>query len=111
YEGERANRRKVMHDRISGHDRSILDVYMSAEQHAIDQDGVVEHMAVMGDVTVRHQQIAVADPRAAVFLVSSPIDRDSFAELVAAADFNPRVAAVIGLVLRIAADDASRPKA
>lgn len=86
--------------------------HVPAQQHPVDEDDVVEDVAVVGHVGVRHQQVAVPDPSAAVFLHGAAIDGDPFAELVVVPDEDTGlVAAGVALVLRLTADDAVRPEA
>jgi hypothetical protein len=109
--GKLADRREVMHDAVARHDRSIMDVNVPAEQHAIDQKRVVEDMAVVSDVRVRHQHVAVADAGPMVFLLGSATDSDAFAKEVVVADFDSGVG--IGSeadILRLATDHTVRPE-
>ena len=109
--GDFANRREVVHHGIPGNDGPVPDMDMSAQQHTIDENRVVVHVAVMSDVGVRHQQIAVADPCAAVFLVGAAIDGDPFAKLIVVANFDGRARACVVLVLWLRANHDVRPEA
>ena len=48
------------------------------------------NMAIVSDMGIRHQKIAMTDSRDSVFLVGTPIDRDTFAEQIVIADFDLR---------------------
>ena len=100
-----ADRREVVHGHGAGDRRVIVDVHVPAQQRAVGHDDVVAQLAVVGHVAAGHQEILVADPRDAVFLLAAAIDRHAFADHVAVADDDLRVAAGVADVLRLAADD------
>ena len=83
-----------------------MHVNMTSQEDAIHECDVGEDVAVVGHMGVRHQQIAVVDPRDAVFLCGPAIDGHAFAELVVIAnDDLGRCPLDVGFVLGFAADD------
>ena len=100
-----ADRREMMHGHGAAERGVIVDVHVPAQQRAVGHDDVVAQLAVVGHVAAGHQEILVADPRDAVFFFAAAIDRDAFADDVAVADDDLRVAAGVADVLRLAADD------
>ena len=101
----------MMDDRIARDDGKVLNVNMPAQKTAIAQDDVVEDVTVMSDVGIGHQEIAIPDPRDAVFLVGTAIDSDALAKEIIVADFHPCRRAAVSDVLRLASNGRARKKA
>ena len=77
---------------------------MSGKCRIISEHGVIADFAVVGDVTVGHQPVVVAEPRDATALRCAAIDTAVFPDGIAIADLKPRFAAARKLlVLRIVA--------
>ena len=86
----------------------IIDADMAAERGAIAEDGVTAQVTVVGDVHVRHEQVAVPDRGLATATRGATIDRDELAERVALADDEPRPLALVLQILRRQADRGHR---
>jgi hypothetical protein len=84
---------------------------MPTQEYAIRQDRVIEDMAVVSDVSVRHQEITVAQPSHAVFLVGTTVDRDPFAKKIVVTDFNACRTTLVTEVLWFAANDGAGEEA
>ena len=76
--------------------------HMAREGDGIGKDAVIAHHAVVGDVTVGHHQVVVADPGDATALHSPTSDRGELSERVVLTDLESRRLAVVLEILRIA---------
>ena len=84
---------------------------MPSQQDSIAQNDVAENVAVVPDVTVRHQKVAVADASYTVFFVGTAVHRHPFAKNVVVTDFHARWAALVAEILGFAANDRTGKKA
>ena len=78
---------------------------MSSEQNTVGQDGVVENVAVVCDVSVGHQEVSVADSSDSVFFIGTAINCDTFTEQIVITDFNSCWSSCVAEVLRFGTDD------
>lgn len=88
-----------------------MHVNVAAEQHSVDEKSVVEDVAVVSDVSIGHQHVAIADASPMIFLLGSATDRDTFAKEIVVADFDSGVG--VGSkadILRFATDHTVRPE-
>ena len=100
---EAADAAELMNGDRAAQVRAFLDDRVSAEQHVVDDDGVVSDHRVMADMGVHHQQIVVANHRHAA-RVHRRMNRDRFAETVAVADSDATVDIADFGMLRFAAN-------
>src|SRR3984957_8208720 len=73
---------------------------MAAQRRAVRKHDVVADDAVMGDVTVGHEEAAVADRGDAAAVLGAEIHRDAFAQVASGADDEAGRAAAIARRLR-----------
>ena len=107
-----ADRGKVMDDAVSGNDRSVVDVNVPAEQHAVDKKRVVKDVAVVGNMRVGHQHVSAANARPVVFLFGASADGDSLTKEIVIADFDSSIGVCSEAdILRFAADHTVWPEA
>src|SRR5690606_20925995 len=99
YHGVRPDAYKLAYRRQAAQDRPVADMDMAGQLHAIGNDGMVAHLAIMGDMHIGHDPVVVAEPRHAYVLGGAGIDGDIFAHHVAVADFKARGFARIFFVL------------
>ena len=78
--------RVVVDHRVAGNYRAVVNVDVSAEEYAVDKNDVIVDLAVVCNVRVGHQQVAVANPGGPVLFFGAAIDRDTLAEHVVVAD-------------------------
>ena len=78
----------------------VLDRHVAAERRRVAEDGVVADVAVVGDVDVGHEDVAIADRRHAAAAARAAVDRHELAEDVAPADHEARLLAAKLQVLR-----------
>ena len=86
----------------------VVDVDVSAQQRAVGQHDVVAELAVVGDVRAAHEEVAIAQPRDAVFLLRGAVDGHALADDVVVTDDDAGVRAAVAEVLRFAADHHAR---
>ena len=53
---------------------------VAAQEHAVDEDHPILHVAVMGHVAVGHQHVLMADARGVVLFFGAATDGDAFAK-------------------------------
>jgi hypothetical protein len=95
---------------ISGEKNPIVYFAMPAHQGAVHQHAVVSDLAVMRHVRVGHEVVMTADPRDAMARdLRATMDGHVLAKDVEIANLGSRRFATVGQMLRIAANDASRP--
>ena len=73
---------------------------MTAQRGAVRQHDIAAHQAVVGDVPVGHQVVAIADARDMAPGDRAAMDGDELAEHVLVADHEPRGFALVLQVLR-----------
>ena len=82
-----------------------MHVYVPGQQRAVGDDDVAAQLAIVSDVAASHEEVVVADGGDAFLLFGGAVDRHAFANDVVVADDDFRVAAAVGDVLRLAAED------
>ena len=95
----------VVNGRPSGHRRMIVEVNVAAQQGPISHNDVVAKLAIMSNVGTRHKEVVATNEGDPVLLFTGSIDRHSLAYDVVIPDDHLSVAALIGYVLGLAADD------
>ena len=93
---ERADHGVVVHMNVAGELRAVF------EHDAVADDAIVR------DVRVGHDEIVAADARDVAAFVRAAVGGGEFAEFVGVARFEPGALAVIGEILRVAADGRKR---
>jgi hypothetical protein len=105
---EAADARELVNHDVAGDERPILHFDVSTEQRAVDQRHVVADHAVVGDVSVTHDQVVVADRRHARALHRAAMDLGVFTDRVAIADHQTGRLSFVTHVLRFVSDDRER---
>ena len=100
----RADAAELMHADESAQHRKIVDDDVSGELRVVRKGRRVSDHAVMRDVAVGKQPVAVAKRRDAAVLRSAGVNGDEFADHVVIADDRQRRLAVVLAVLRNLAD-------
>jgi len=103
-----ANSREMMHADSAAERGVVVDVHMASQKRGIGHNDVVAKLAVVGYVAGGHQEVVMPDPRNAVFLLASAIDRHPFADDVVRADHHLRLATSVADILRLRANDDTR---
>src|SRR5690606_11224056 len=85
-------------------DDVIADFDMPGQGGVVGKHAVAAHHAVMCDVGIGQQPVAVADPGAAATAAGAPVERDELADGVAGTDHQLDPFARVLLVLGLAAD-------
>ena len=93
----------LMHHAVARDQRAIADLDPSGKQRAARDDRRVANAAIMGNMRILHEEIAVADDRH-VAVLAAAMDRDALAKDIAIADSHPARAAGVGDILRLVAD-------
>lgn len=96
---------------VAGNDGSIMDMNMTAEQHAVNENYVVEDSAVVGHMAVGHEHIVIADACDVIFFFSTAVDGHTFAKNVVIADDDLSLRFLPADILGISPDHAARPEA
>ena len=91
-------------------DGVVLHMNVSGELRAVFENDAVADDAIVRDVRVGHDEIVAADARDVAAFVRAAVGGGKFAEFIGVAHFEPGALAVIGEVLRIAADGGERIK-
>src|SRR5262249_29243822 len=95
-----SNAAELMHARAGADVDEILDRDMAAGGGHVADDRVVADVAVVGDVDVAHEQVAITDSGHAATAVRAAVDGDELAEDVLTPDRQPRLLASILQILR-----------
>lgn len=82
----------------------MLHHRMSGELRVVGDDDVVRELAVMAKMCIRHDEVAISDPRGAAALLGSQTNRYVLADTVMVADHELSVGVVVAAVLRWAAE-------
>ena len=85
-EGMTADAAELMHARSGTDGREVVDEDVSAERGVVAENRVVANVAVVRDVRVRHEHVAIADRRLPSASTRAAMDRDELAEDVVLAD-------------------------
>ena len=93
-----------MHDRVAGNDGSVKHMHVASQQHSVDQQDIIINVAIMTDVGIRHEHVAIVDPRDMVFLLGATMNGHPFTEDVAVTDLDTRGRPAVTNVLRFATD-------
>src|ERR1700678_297954 len=97
-----------MHRTKSSKLRVVFDGDVTRQSGAIHENRVVTDEAIVGDVSVRHDEVVAAYPGDAAALHGAAIHGRKFPEVIFVADFERDPFAFVGDVLRLAADDGER---
>jgi hypothetical protein len=92
-----------MHYAVAGDQRAIADLDPSSEQRAARDYGLVTDPAIVRDMRILHQEVAVTDNRN-LALLAAAMDRNALAENVPITYPNATRPAGIGEVLRLISD-------
>ena len=84
-----ANAAKLMNTRIRAHACFVCDLDVAGECGGVCHDYLAAELAIVGDVGLCHQQIAVADPRHPAAARRAAMDGNEFANMIAFADLGP----------------------
>ena len=93
-----------MHAGVGADRREVIDLDVPTERRAGPEDRLAADVAVVGDVHVRHEEIAIADRRAAAATGGASMNRHELAKDVAPADVERGRLALVLQVLRRQAD-------
>jgi len=99
-----ADPRELMDARHAPDDGIILDMDMSGKVRRIGHDDVVAELAIVGDMAIRHDEIAVADHGHADVRRCRAIDRNVFTDRIELAEDDLCDFALVLQVLGFAAD-------
>jgi hypothetical protein len=100
----RADAAELMDAGVRAHHHPVVDMDVTRELRVVRERGAVPHDAVVRDVRIGEEQIAVADSRVAAVLRGAGIDRHELAEDVVVADRRGGGLAGVFAVLRDVAD-------
>src|SRR5262249_24044502 len=103
-DGMRADAHKMMNWTERANVGPVFDGDVSAERGCVSHDDVTADLAIVRDVCIGHDQVAVANSCAASAFERAAIDGDVLPNLVAVADFQTRGLACVGQILRSHAD-------
>src|SRR5690606_22183119 len=95
--------------RQSADDGTVFHFHKAGQTGAVGDDGAVAHDAVVPDVGVGHDEVAVADHRLPPAARGPPVNGDPFPDDVVVADAQPGGLTPVTHVLGIAAQ--ARPRA
>ena len=90
---------------IAGDDRSVVEMNVPPQQNTVDQNDIIEQVAIVCHMRVGHQHVPVADPCTAVFFLRSAMNSGSFPKNVVVADFQACGRAAVAYVLRLGTND------
>ena len=93
-----------MNARQPANDHLILDDAMSGDGDRIHKDDIIADLTIMRDMTVRHEQAVISDPRDAATAIGARLHGHIFADAVARADFQPCMLTFEFQILRIVTD-------
>ena len=102
--GVGANAHELVHHRRATHDDVVFDVDVPGEDDVVGEGGVVANDAVMREVDIGHDPVAVAEDGFADVLHGAAVEGDEFADGVVVADFEGGVFAAVFFVLRDGAE-------
>ncbi len=106
-EAEPTDRGKMVNNRVSRYNGSVVNMYVAAQQDSIHQYHVVVDSAVVGDMTVGHEHVSMANSRNVILLFRTPVDGDALPKNVVVSDHYLSCRFLIAHVLWFAADHAS----
>ncbi len=103
-----ADAAELVHRRPGADVREVLHGHVAAERRVRPEDGVVADAAIVRDVNVGHEHVAVADHRDAAAAARAAVDGDELAEDVPRPDHEPGGLALVLEILRREADRRER---
>ncbi len=99
-----ADAAELVHDSETAEDGVVVDNHMATQGGGIGHDHVVPQLTVVGDMSVGHQQVVVADAGGRCILQRAAVDGGEFADHVAITNLQPGLFAGVLFILGIFTD-------